>query len=1328
MLKKTELYIENKQVDLYGDEAFLLNFNIVDISDISAKASSYSKEVDIPATKDNNQTFSHLFNVNSEGYFNPISKKTAEVFVDGVCVMKGYFKLNSITIIDNEYVTYHGVIYEDAVNFVQTLGDQQLSNLVWDVTGTTITSGITSGTITLDDYFGTGYQGIVTVSNTGGQQPSMNVVTNRVYNSNNNGLTFTGGVFGSLQAIPKTNTTGLWPIYQNAAPDINAFVPFYDVNISLTANVKLSTVRSIKWAFRKATYSATTGTWTHTNLTTFTPVPTPVPGSTSYPAISTLTVTLPTTLIHAGEAIYFVIFDANANSSTTPPLPIVNALTSVTGTIQSVQLQTTSSTLINEQHIVDNMSTVTGATNGIYTFPLVDYNQTFPYSATNVTSSVATENAEASVKVHFNDLRPAIFVKHIWNKIFKQAGFKYKSKFLDTNADLFNKLVMIGGVEEDEIVTTEYDSVFTGSTGSYYTLIEPIQDNDTPITGTTTGYSYNTFLLGGSLPNNTTTGYWKINTNKTSYTEFLKQTHTWANKLNAQHGYSGNDYGNVLKALVAGRYKIEAQIDGLSLPVSYGSGIASSYYQNITYRLKIEVLQNGSWVNSPTLFTVPSKSKWVEKKVITFKRDAAATNQAFTLNLNETIELEKGDLCRVILLASAEAQNDPNSQDATAFKSNTQINFGTSYVRYSRCGTWLNKTITSYTDMMPKDMLQKDFVLGIAKMFNLYFEPDKQDPRTIYIEPRDTYYEDGRILNWEQKLDYSNPLDISILSHDQSKNYVFKYADDSSDFNTEQYKKFTPNGLTFGSYKFTSPNEYVDDTQDLELPFASSYLQKISGTDPLNNTTGTTYGPMVITKIIDPDSQKPGYNGDPSSWKKEPRILIYGGPILLPPHTSRSYSFYLVGNQPSGEEFNLELNFYAYAGHYDKPIEPKIDINFYTDTHYLPTTYYNSVTGNTITQTSLTTVDMSQITIGGGVVLTLIAPANFLYNANVDKYIKVVDASNPSNYFIGKIVNATIMTVNLKIIEKYGIGIISNWKLTLIDVQMKYNLYNVFYKQQMLELTDKSARMMTCNFYLTPVDIANFRFNDVIFAHNEYWRVNKIIDYDTSSDVKQTTKMELIKLLRAQTNVLIDYIQGGYFGINGGTGGSTTSTGSSSSTGTTPAVVQLSPYGGVGVLNQSTLPGYRMAGNNIILDANGLAPTYFDMGTTVKIGNQPILDTLSQVTVQVGQLQNNIIAKPIGSSVILTEENSGVPYSVSEGIQQLYFKNTNRRVLFMITLQDMASDGFTVTLSPYTGEDIAFVQILNENVNTHEIFVVNIDHSLVAKFDASRNIWNIQPV
>ena len=58
----------------------------------------------------------------------------------------------------------------------------------------------------------------------------------------------------------------------------------------------------------------------------------------------------------------------------------------------------------------------------------------------------------------------------------------------------------------------------------------------------------------------------------------------------------------------------------------------------------------------------------------------------------------------------------------------------------------------------------------------------------------------------------------------------------------------------------------------------------------------------------------------------------------------------------------------------------------------------------------------------------------------------------------------------------------------------------------------------------------------------------------------------------------------------------------------------------------------------------------------------------------------------------------------------------------------MTSDGFEIKFSPYDGCDIAFIQILNENVNTHEIFVVNINHNLVAKFDASRNIWNIQPV
>jgi hypothetical protein len=1337
MLKKTELYIEEKQLDLYGDEAFLLNFNIADISDISAKASSYSKELDIPATKINNQIFSHLFDVSSEGYFNPISKKRTELYIDGVCVMRGYFKLNSMTIIDNEYVTYHGVIFEDGVNFIGALGDMELSNLYIPLTGTTAVTGLTTGTITFDDYFGTNFQAFVTP--TGG--PGGGTSVTRKYHSNNNGLSFTGGIFGSLQNIPKDvsgNSGSAWSLGGvlyglSNTPTIQGMVAAFDQNITLTASFKFTQPKGYKFYWVVATQQSN-GLWKHIVQQSGT---SPSGGA---GASSVLTTTISqaakfpqaagaTFQLLTGQAIYFVVIDSTTIPVSSPPFPIDATLSSVTGTSTSITVQTTSNILIDESYVLNNMAIATGSTNSDICFPLIDYNQTYPYSATNVTLANQTEAGRNAVKVKFDDLRPAVFVKRVWDEIFKQAGFKYKSKFLDTNADLFKKLIVVGGIEEDEIVTNQYEAIYTGSTGTGFTITESstvmVQDKDLPNSASPSSYQYNAFLFGGS-PNAVGTNYWKINKIRYNYVEFLKKTMTYADKLNAAHGYSGADYGWVGKALISGRYTIDAQLDATSLPVQYGGVNANAALQGLTYRFKIEVLKGGSYLNDPTLFTVPSKSKWVEKKVITYKRTLDTNNQDFKLNLKETIELERGDLCRVILLGSAEAQFDPNSTDATAYTSRTTIKFGTTYMKFGRCGVWMGKEIFNLTDMLPRNMKQSEFILGIAKMFNLYFEPDKQDPKTLYIEPRDTYYEDGRVLNWEKKLDYSKVLDISILSHDQAKNFVFKYADDSSDFNTEQFKKFTPNGYTFGSYQFVSPNEYPTETDEFELPFAAGYLEKISGTDPLTNITGLTGSPMVITKIIDPESQKPGYDGDPAEFKKEVRILYYGGSIALPADVYRSYDFFLTSTESDGDEFRVEFSSYAYAGHYDKPVEPTLDINFYTDTHYLPTTYWNNVSANIIETTSTTSVDIAALTIGQNIVMNKGTNAYFNVNTAVNKYVRVYqNVTGPVvNYFEGLVISNTTTTVTLKVVLKSGTGTINNWKMVLRGVELKNNLFNVFYKNQMVELTDQTARLMTCYMYLTPTDIANFRFNDVIYAHKEYWRVNKIVDYDTSSDVNQTTKVELIKILRANTNTIIDYIQGGYLGIAGGTGGGV-STGGGSTGGVTPTVVYMSPYGGPIGYRTTTIDTINQLRNSILLDENSLAPTYFEKGVDVYTGTQDIRDSLTQQLIAINDVKIIAETKPTGESITYTDENAG-PQTLDGRYSQIYFDVTARNVLFIITLQDVAAvDGFTVHFDALNDTTTTFMQIENGNATTNEVFVINEDSSVVAKYDGAKELWVI---
>ena len=71
------------------------------------------------------------------------------------------------------------------------------------------------------------------------------------------------------------------------------------------------------------------------------------------------------------------------------------------------------------------------------------------------------------------------------------------------------------------------------------------------------------------------------------------------------------------------------------------------------------------------------------------------------------------------------------------------------------------------------------------------------------------------------------------------------------------------------------------------------------------------------------------------------------------------------------------------------------------------------------------------------------------------------------------------------------------------------NLYSVYWKNFISEISDKDSRIVTATFYLTPDDIANFRFNDNIYIDDQYFKVNKIQNYNPAEE--ETCKVELIK-------------------------------------------------------------------------------------------------------------------------------------------------------------------------------------------------------------------------
>lgn len=89
------------------------------------------------------------------------------------------------------------------------------------------------------------------------------------------------------------------------------------------------------------------------------------------------------------------------------------------------------------------------------------------------------------------------------------------------------------------------------------------------------------------------------------------------------------------------------------------------------------------------------------------------------------------------------------------------------------------------------------------------------------------------------------------------------------------------------------------------------------------------------------------------------------------------------------------------------------------------------------------------------------------------------------------------------------------------------NLYNKYWRDYIEQIADKDSKIFSGYFLLNEFDIQGLDFRDTYFFENDYWRLNKIIDYDRINN--QSTKCEFIKL-----KTLPDYVDDIGVDINGG--------------------------------------------------------------------------------------------------------------------------------------------------------------------------------------------------
>jgi hypothetical protein len=703
-----------------------------------------------------------------------------------------------------------------------------------------------------------------------------------------------------------------------------------------------------------------------------------------------------------------------------------------------------------------------------YYYPLIDYGYDWDY-----TDILGFKLANAdSAKVQ--DLYPATNVKYILDKIFTEAGYSYQSNFLNSN--IFKDLYIPFNRSALKKDITGFDNKFAvGMTGA---VTFQRQNNLTNTGGLGPNSEYNNQDVNG-IPQ-FVLGVYRIPFNNES--QPYGDPDGLYDNINYEYVATGNEIGQrfVCSFDISFLYRRPGDYD----TINRATNIPST---NICFKRSKDPLTG---VDVPGGVVIPVNGSTIPL--------------AFTSDFIDGISFFGVDTAigitpsRVIGQISTDFLDD-NSTNTNRLYANEKVWVEVKYSVYAQFMTQIivfnpNTDCITFNDrneffnilldrilenefidynftVLPKNIKQIDFFTSLIKMFNLYVEPVRDEERTLFIEPREQFYETGEIKDWTYKLDINTPLDIQILGETQNKKTIFGYKEDKDYYNAD-YKDFR-GGRIYGEYEYDIDNDFVTGEKKVQLVFSPTPIVQV----PSSNN-------LVIPKIGKLN------NNLFSPTDHNIRILTKFRSSTTTPFNFTNVTIYSSSNIWNG-------------------------YSLITGTHGLSE-------GDCI---SLPFVDINRIKSIFKVV-KVINTTSFVINLLFADFIgSTTGVCNPLEGLLPTDNGLELLGFNLKRYRAYPyLGHFNNPFNPNYDlnygqtVGLYYpetsvtndNLFSVYWQNQMTEISDKDSRIISGDFYLTPNDIASFRFNQNIFIINQYYKVNKI-SYDPVE--RGLSKVQLIKSL-----------------------------------------------------------------------------------------------------------------------------------------------------------------------------------------------------------------------
>jgi hypothetical protein len=331
------------------------------------------------------------------------------------------------------------------------------------------------------------------------------------------------------------------------------------------------------------------------------------------------------------------------------------------------------------------------------------------------------------------DFYPAIYVKQYIDKIFASAGYTYTSAFF--NSDFFKSLIIPFNKESLKLTSAD----ILKRSASVSMLADDL---------------INVTINRSGDPSNKVFNYYNV-----------FQNWDWTKEVSDPNN---NFLTDGFQAPTNGLYDIDLFFDASSSDiVTFPSGTSAVADRLLRYSINLQ--------NLTTATTLAS-----DKQVLLIQ-DSVSVLPVKT-PFRQRIYLTAGDVIKVDLIVF-------NSWTFTTTSTGTTgtASFGIdndSYFKITAVEQLSENSPIAISSIIPENILCKDFISGLIKMFNLYFEPDKNNVKNIIVKTRDSFYSDTtQTLDWSDKVNRDVPWKITPMGELDFKKLTFTYKDDQDYFN-----------------------------------------------------------------------------------------------------------------------------------------------------------------------------------------------------------------------------------------------------------------------------------------------------------------------------------------------------------------------------------------------------------------------------------------------------------------------------------------------------------------------------------------------------------------